>query len=993
MLKLLKAVPICVIFLSSSCNNELDQGTKFIKLNTELSTQKKAIFEAFDNDPFNTKIYTLSNGLKIFMTVNHEKPVVYTEIAINVGSKQDPKTTTGLAHYLEHMMFKGTSKLGSRNWEEESKMIKQISDLYEAHRKTKDEDAKAEIYKKIDLLSYEASKHAIPGEYETLMTSLGAQKTNAHTSLEETVYRNQIPSNELDKWMTVEAERFQELVLRLFHTELEAVYEEYNIGLSRDENASFHLMMEKLFQKHSYGTQTTIGKAEHLKNPSMEKIQEQFKEYYVANNMAIILSGDFDPEEVVKKAEELFCKLPHKPVKTFDFNEERSQRHSRYGEVYSSNPEYVNIAFRLPGASEVEKTWKLELLDLILCNGSIGLIDKNINGKNKLALAYSSPEILKDYSLLFLHGKPIETQNLTFAKDLLLNQLELIKKGEFDESILASVINYLKLQDKNKFLSNENRVFQLRNSFILGISWKKNLEKFDYLSKLTKQDIVDFAIEHFQNNYAVIYKRIGDKKNKTFKKPNITPIVVKKDRHTDFFKSIISRPSKSSEIQILDFKKEIKTINLNSSVKINRVQGQTPGLFKLDYIFNVNQLNNPKLAHALQLLELISSQKFSKEVKNRRLFDLGLEIKKTIGDKKIILSLEGLESSIEEGLQILEDLLTNPEIKEEELKYYNELFISNRKVSTYSKGSLFNALTNYVLYGKDSPCNFLIPLDEMENLSTEAVSSEIKSLRHYSHSILYTGNKSVEELKQIIEKTSLSEDTKLQAGAKKTFTEQEIPENALFFVDYNIPQAEIVLLSRLDEYKEEDLVERLAMQNLYSSYFGSGLSSVMFQEIRESKALAYSTYSNYNITTTEKKHDYLKAYVGTQIDKLPEALLALKELVYNIPENEFQFESSRKSCLKNIENNRVSGSKIYWEYKKYKGNVETKKNVYERIKTISMTEFSAYFKKTLSDKNYSFLVLGNKKMANFDTLNKIAKVTEMKTQDLFGDQYIHDVEN
>ena len=274
-------------------------------------------YQTVENDPLNVLIYTLENGLKVYMSINKDEPRIQTNIAVNTGSKQDPSDATGLAHYLEHMLFKGTSEIGTINWTDESVELKKISDLYEQRRNTVNPKEREAIYKKIDSISVVAAKYTVANEYDKMISSLGAKGTNAYTSLERTVYINDIPSNELEKWLIIESERFSELVLRLFHTELETVYEEFNRGQDNDSRLSWYTMMKSIFKKHQYGTQTTIGTSEHLKNPSMEKIHQYFNEQYVPNNMAIVLSGDIDPDKTIALIEKYFGQYQFKEVPEF----------------------------------------------------------------------------------------------------------------------------------------------------------------------------------------------------------------------------------------------------------------------------------------------------------------------------------------------------------------------------------------------------------------------------------------------------------------------------------------------------------------------------------------------------------------------------------------------------------------------------------------------------------------------------------------------------
>ncbi|RYY06771.1 MAG: insulinase family protein, partial [Sphingobacteriaceae bacterium] len=244
------------------------------------------------NDPARARFYTLKNGLTVILSATPKQPRIQTYIAVKAGSKTDPAGHTGLAHYLEHMMFKGTDKFGSLDWSKEKPLLDKIDNLYEQYNKTTDEAKRKEIYKQIDQTSGEAAKFAIANEYDKMMAGMGAQGSNAFTSFEQTVYTEDIPSTAVDKFLTLQAERFRAPVLRIFHTELEAVYEEKNRSLDSDPNKVQESMFAALFPNNNYGRQTTIGTVENLKNPSLKAIRNYYYSYYVPNNMGIIMSGD-----------------------------------------------------------------------------------------------------------------------------------------------------------------------------------------------------------------------------------------------------------------------------------------------------------------------------------------------------------------------------------------------------------------------------------------------------------------------------------------------------------------------------------------------------------------------------------------------------------------------------------------------------------------------------------------------------------------------------
>jgi len=414
---------LTAILLLNACTQQEEK-----KHMTKTATDKNGnSYEYVTNDPLGVKLYTLENGLKIYLSENPDEPRIQTLIAVRAGSKNDPAETTGLAHYLEHMVFKGTSKIGALNWEKEQPLLDEIKNLYEAHKTETDPEKKKAIYAKIDSVSNQAAAFAASNEYDKLISSIGAKFTNAFTSNDQTVYMNDIPANELEKWAKVESERFNELVLRLFHTELETVYEEFNMGQDNDNRKVYQAIMEALFTPHPYGTQTTIGEGEHLKNPSMVNIENFWNTYYRSNNMAICLSGDIDAADAFVVLKDNFSSLRTNPeVKQPAFAGLSPISEPLTKEVVGPDAESVNVAFRFDKATSEDRPY-LMLIDAMLNNRQAGLIDLNLIQKQKVLSAYTYGSYMADHSMFLLNAKPLEGQNLDEAKDLLLGELEKLK--------------------------------------------------------------------------------------------------------------------------------------------------------------------------------------------------------------------------------------------------------------------------------------------------------------------------------------------------------------------------------------------------------------------------------------------------------------------------------------------------------------------------------------------------------------------------------------
>ncbi|HZW70154.1 MAG TPA: pitrilysin family protein, partial [Hanamia sp.] len=429
------------------------------------ATSNGYTYKYVTNDPMKARFYTLKNGLSVILTENHKEPRIAVNIAVRTGSNNDPRDHTGLAHYLEHLLFKGTDKFGTLNWTKEKPYLDSIADLFEKYGHLTDSSERRKMYHQIDRISGEASKYSIANEYDKLMSDIGSQRTNAHTWYEETVFEEDIPSNSLDKFLMIEAERFRRPVFRLFHTELEAVYEEKNRGLDNDANKVHEAMMYSIFPTNNYGQQTTIGTVENLKNPSLKSITKYYNTYYVPNNMAVIMAGDFNPDALIKEIDQQFSYMQPKALHPYDPAPEKPITKITEKIVYGPSAESVDIGFRTPAAN-THDALVLSMISNILSNGSAGLLDIDLNQNQKVQNSGAYLEQNKDYGVFNLVASPKEGQSLDTLKALLLEQLGKIKSGNFDHTLLKAIVANDKLENLKGMESNANRLNSLMNSFI-----------------------------------------------------------------------------------------------------------------------------------------------------------------------------------------------------------------------------------------------------------------------------------------------------------------------------------------------------------------------------------------------------------------------------------------------------------------------------------------------------------------------------------------------
>jgi predicted Zn-dependent peptidase len=941
-------------------------------------------YTTVEGDSLNTRIYRLPNGLTVYMSPYSDEPRIYTSIAVRAGSKNDPAETTGLAHYLEHMLFKGTDAIGSIDYEKEHPELEKITELYEQYRSTCDTDKRAAIYRDIDTISNVAASFTVPNEYDKLLNSIGAQGTNAYTWVEQTVYINDIPSNKLDHWLTIEAERFRNPVMRLFHTELETVYEEKNMTIDSDSRKIWESIFTGLFRKHTYGTQTTIGKAEHLKNPSIKNVIDYYRRYYVPNNMAICISGDFDPDSTIRLIDEKFSLLEPKEIPAFVPAVEDSIEEPVVIKVRGPEAEELMIGFRFDGINSSDADY-LTLVDKILYNQTAGLIDLNLNQEQKVLDAGSMPIMMKDYSAHLLSAKPRDGQSLDEVRELLLQQIQLLKEGKFPDWLPSAIINDLKIEQLKLYESNKGRVEAFVDTFIWGMSWENYVLQIERLSKITKEDLVAFARKHYHDNYVAVYKDHGTAESEMkIQKPPITPLTVNRNTSSSFARKILARKSETTEPSFLDYRKDIGFFDINSSIRLYYLQNRENELFSLYYVFDLGKNHNRKIDLALDYLSYLGTTGLSPAEFNQELYKIGASFSAYTSDTYVYLKLTGLEKNSIEAIKLLETLLFSARPDEEALEKLKAGLMKERADAKLAKRKiLFEAMSSYGKYGPSSPFTNVLSNDELEAVTSRELLDEIRDLLQYRHRVLYYGPASAENVLATLRSVRHYPESFRTTPETDAFIELEQHENLVFVVDYDMTQAELILLTRDEPYNPE----AVPMITLFNEYYGGGMSSVVFQELREAKALAYSVFSVYRTPKRKKDHNYIVSYIGTQADKLPEALEGISALLDELPKSPELFDSAKNGILQKISSERLTKTEVLFNYEeavRLGHTHDIREDIYRETALMSIDDVESFHRKHLRTRNHVLLVLGKVENLDMDTLRRYGAVKELSLEDVFG---------
>lgn len=942
-------------------------------------------YESVPNDPLKARIYTLDNGLKVYMTVNKDQPRIQTFIAVKAGGKNDPAETTGLAHYFEHLMFKGTENFGTRNYGLEKPMLDEIEALFETYRRTTDEAERAAIYHKIDSVSYEASKIAIPNEYDKLMAAIGANGTNAYTANDMTVYVEDIPSNEIENWAKIQADRFQHSVIRGFHTELETVYEEKNMSLTKDSRKVFEQMMAALFPHHPYGTQTVLGTQENLRNPSITNIKNFFNEWYVPNNMAICLSGDFDPEMMMETIDKYFGGMkPNPDLPTLNFAPEQPITAPIVKEVVGPEAATIALGWRFPGAASREAEM-LNLLSAILYNGQAGLIDLDINQQQRMLGAAAYPMQLADYSMFLMQGNPKAGQSLEEARDILLAEIDKLKKGDFDEELLAATINNLKKETQKSLESNEKRADWFVQSFINGSSWADEVASLDRMSKITKQQLVDFANANFKDNYAVIYKRQGkDESVKKMSKPAITPIVMNRDAASDFLIEIQNTKVQPIEPVFVDYSKDMEQGKAKSDIPVLYKKNTTNDLFSLTYVFEKGNNEDRYLGTAAQYLDYLGTSKLTPEQVKQQFYNLACEYSIRPGADRTFVTISGLSENMGAAVELFESLMADAQANPMVLEMMKEDMLKMRADRKLNQQANFQMLMQYGLYGPKSPATNILSAKELQKLQSDELLAHLRDLNSIEHMILYYGPKSKDEAIAEINQYHRVPEVLTKVDKKDPFRFQETPENKVIIAPYDAAQVYMSAISNRGEKFDMSLYPTVT---LYNEYFGGGMNSIVFQEMREARSLAYTAGASMNQPTRLDRPYIYNTFIATQNDKMGDALEAFDEIINNMPESEPAFNLAKESLLARLRTDRITGSGIFNSYLDARDlglDTDMRKVLFDEVQKLTLADVKAFQEKWVKGRTYTYCVLGNEKEIDMSKLSARGPITRVTTEEIFG---------
>jgi len=947
------------------------------KLMTLLLLVLGSVFALAQQGDLKTKTIHLDNGLKVVMCEDHSQPEIYGAVFVHAGSKNDPVDATGMAHYFEHIMFKGTDRIGTTNWEAEKVFLDSIDLMYDRLHETTDVVEREAILQKINALSQKSADYAIPNEVDVILTQMGGKGLNAGTSYDMTVYYNTFPSNQLSKWMDVYVERFRNPVFRLFQSELETVYEEKNMYGDSPITAFQEYLFHETFGEHPYG-RPVIGYTEHLKNPQTSRMREFYNTYYVANNMTLILVGDFDIEATEPMVAEKFGKwrhgeLPEEPTYTLPTFDGATVKEVRMTPVKMG-------ALVFPGVKNTDPDMlPLSLASAIFANGETGLADK-LMLDGQIMASMLLPLSLEDHGAnVMIYIPKLIGQSHEEAEGLIFDCLERLKKGDFSEDLFEA----MRMSMLTERLKETENLENLSNLFLELEMTGQSLEEYraetERLKTITKAEVVAVANKYYGNDYLDVRSKMGFPEKDKVDKPSWKPIEAKNtEAKSDFAKAIEAQEVPEVEPQVVTFGEDVKITEVNDGFKLFSTSNPRNDIFDLKVVFNYGTANNPDLDRAVQYHQMQGTQTQTPEEFALQLQKIGATIDFYTSENQFTVHVTGFEKDLYDIMAMCSQKLHNPSNEQKFIQTMveselNEISLIKDDASTWA-----SAVREYALYGDQSVFLNHASIKEWKKKSGESLLAEVAEALRYDGYVLFSGKTQPKLVAEMLKNNSLVKSNAIK-GQEKIRVEKKYAEPQVFIAsNKRFRQSNIYFYVSGEKLSTKD--EALAI--LFSKYFGTDMYSIVFQEIREFRSLGYTAYANYMYDyCLERKPGYLFGFLGTQSDKTLDGMSAFKDLIVNMPVRMEKFNASKEALLKSrssdyIDFRSMPSTVQYWMRKGF--DHDPRGEVTELIRNASFDDVQSLYNRMIKNRPVVIMMSGNQKKIDKKELGKFGAMTKLK---------------
>ena len=942
--------------------------------------------QAEDLNALKVKEYRLENGLTVWLNEDHSQPKVFGAVVVKAGAKDCPDT--GIAHYFEHMMFKGTDRIGTLDYESEKVLLDSIAMKYDELAMTEDTAARARLQKEINERSIRSSEYVIPNEFNRLINRFGGSGLNAATSYDATIYFNTFSPQYMVQWAEINSERLINPVFRLFQSELETVYEEKNMYGDFIGGQVMDTLMARYFGPHPYAY-PIIGSTKNLKNPRLTEMHKFFEDYYVASNMALILSGDFDAQQVMPILEKAFSRIrsgnapKQEKVMLPPFNGRETMK------VKFPIPfiKAMGLGFRGVSANHEDQVALNIAVNLLNNSNGTGYLDK-LMVEHKLMGALAINESMNEAGILAVAIMPkLLIQSYSSAEKMVWDEINRVKNGDFSDEMF----NSLKLEQKRQYASSleniDSRATIMMNLFSQGKSWNDYLNEVARIESITKEDVVRVAQKYFSNNYLCVTKSTGKYPKDNLPKPAFSPVVPRNaDASSSYAKQLEKIPEQQVAPRIIDFEKDVKTSKLTPLVTLYTTPNPLNDIFTLNISYGIGALEQPELMQLTNYLQLLGTESLSFEQFRSRLQSIGSTLAFDVTPDAFVMKVTGFDNHIDETMELVGDFIRHAKADDKKLRQIVDDAKVSEKAFFKSGDNVASALLEQVKYGDQSRYLRKLSLSQIKKLKGKDMLAIYDKVRSVQCDLHYCGTLPVEKVIGTIRQHLPLERTTVASNSPYYRELKQYDRPTVFFIDMP-DMAQSIVYGYVKGDPVDDKASRHASR-LFSVYFGGDMSSLMFQEIREFRSFAYRTSGRYQLPNHAHKGTAgsFTAMLSTQSDKTLDALGVLDSLIREMPLKPERMEAVKQTLVNRINND-------YPPFRNLSEKVaSTRMEGFDRdpaeeflrdIATMDMQDISRFYREQISGRPVVYVIAGNRKHIDMKKLAKYGTIIKVKKKDIY----------